>query len=368
MDITSYVLGKAAGGGGTPNLQAKDVEITENGNTNVSADTGYDGLSNVGITTNVQPDLESKSVTITTNTTTTVTPTTGKDGLSSVEVITNVPGIVPTGTINITSNNIYDVTNYASANVNVEADMSEYFNTTITSNTDYSDTTGVAQIIKKIPEITIANNVSSLHQMFVNWIGLGGTVKLKGGNITRMTGTFSGCNNILSIDLSELNFGNIVSDGLQMAFMNCNKVTQISGISNLTTTNVTNLQGTFSNCKALTSLDLSNWNTDKVTTMQTTFSGCSNLASLNLSGWTTTRTTNTNSMFAACGSLQHLDIRNFTFSGISNYTNMFGVGTTSNPYVPADCEIIVKDATEKTWLNTNFSRLTNVKTVAEYEA
>ena len=92
MDVTSYLLGKQQGGGGTPNLQNKDVTITENGETNVSADAGYDGLQNVGITTNVQPDLESKSVTITENTTTTITPSQGKDGLSSVEVITNVSG------------------------------------------------------------------------------------------------------------------------------------------------------------------------------------------------------------------------------------------------------------------------------------
>lgn len=92
MDVTSYLLGKQQGGGGTPNLQNKDITITENGETNVSADAGYDGLSNVGITTNVQPDLETKSVTITENTTTTITPSQGKDGLSSVEVITNVSG------------------------------------------------------------------------------------------------------------------------------------------------------------------------------------------------------------------------------------------------------------------------------------
>lgn len=90
MDVTSYLLGKQQGGGGTPNLQNKDVTITENGNTNVSADAGYDGLGNVGITTSVQPSLETLQETITTNGTTTYTPSQDKDGFSSVEITTNV--------------------------------------------------------------------------------------------------------------------------------------------------------------------------------------------------------------------------------------------------------------------------------------
>lgn len=52
MDITSYLLGKQASGG-TPNLQNKSLTITENGNTNITADTGYDGLGTVSITTEV---------------------------------------------------------------------------------------------------------------------------------------------------------------------------------------------------------------------------------------------------------------------------------------------------------------------------
>lgn len=53
MDITSYLLGKQQGGGSTPTLQNKSVTITENGITNVTADSGYDGLSRVEVTTNV---------------------------------------------------------------------------------------------------------------------------------------------------------------------------------------------------------------------------------------------------------------------------------------------------------------------------
>jgi hypothetical protein len=54
MDVTSYLLGKqAGGGGGTPTLQDKSITITENGTTSVTADAGYDGLGEVDITTNV---------------------------------------------------------------------------------------------------------------------------------------------------------------------------------------------------------------------------------------------------------------------------------------------------------------------------
>ena len=52
-------------GGGEPNLQSKSITITENGTQNVTADEGYDGLSDVSVTTNVQssdvPEVFSKT-------------------------------------------------------------------------------------------------------------------------------------------------------------------------------------------------------------------------------------------------------------------------------------------------------------------
>jgi hypothetical protein len=53
MDITSYLLGKNSSGGTTPTYQEKSVTITENGTTSVTADSGYDALNKVNITTNV---------------------------------------------------------------------------------------------------------------------------------------------------------------------------------------------------------------------------------------------------------------------------------------------------------------------------
>lgn len=53
-DVEDYQMADVDVPSSEPTLQSKDVTITENGTTTVTADTGYDGLSDVDVTVNVQ--------------------------------------------------------------------------------------------------------------------------------------------------------------------------------------------------------------------------------------------------------------------------------------------------------------------------
>lgn len=68
-------------------------------------------------------------------------------------------------------------------------------------------------------------------------------------------------------------------------FANGSVYLQSIDLSDIDTSQVTNIASMFNNCKALTSLDLSGFDTSKVGIMVATFSGCGRLVLLNLSGF-----------------------------------------------------------------------------------
>ena len=87
-------------------------------------------------------------------------------------------------------------------------------------------------------------------------------------------------------------------------FADCFYLTEIDGIENLNTQNVTDMCDMFVCCYALTSLDVSNFNTEKVTNMTDMFLGCEELSLLDLSNFNTERVENMSSMFSGCSTLQ----------------------------------------------------------------
>ena len=117
---------------------------------------------------------------------------------------------------------------------------------------------------------------------------------------------------------------------------------------------LTNLIATFYNCQSLINIDASKLNTSNVRDMRNMFYGCSSLTGLDLSSFDTSKAAIMGSMFEGCSSLTNLDISNFTFDKVINYDFMF-------IDVPKNCEILVKSQTEKDWITSRFTSLTDVK-------
>ena len=84
-------------------------------------------------------------------------------------------------------------------------------------------------------------------------------------------------------------------------FCGCSKLTDIEGIENLNTENVTNMNSMFDRCSALTLLDLTNFSTAKVSDMSYMFMGCSALTTIFVSDkFVTDRVTDGRDMFHMC--------------------------------------------------------------------
>ena len=138
----------------------------------------------------------------------------------------------------------------------------------------------------------------------------------------------------------------------------------IAEVSGIDISSITNLNSFFMNCISLETV--ATLDCTSATNMGDMFYACYNITNIIFSNTNTCTPNNVSNMFSYCNLLEHIDLRDFDFSNTTSYNNMFGRDYSTG--VPNNCEIIVKDDTQKVWITSKFSRLTNVKTVAEYEA
>ena len=106
-------------------------------------------------------------------------------------------------------------------------------------------------------------------------------------------------------------------------FSHCINLQDIKGIRNLNTEYVTDMDGMFNGCEALTSLDLINFKTENVTDMDGMFFGCQALTSLDVSNFNTQNVTDMGDMFSRCSALTSLDVSNFNTKNVTNMSYMF---------------------------------------------
>lgn len=283
LDITSYEIGKKAGGGITP---TGTINITENGTTNV---TNY-ATANV----NVQPNLETKSITITENKTTTITPTSGKDGLSSVEVTTNVSGGDDWSDIGYSSTpeSIEEIHAYSKQIYdNWDVDNPHKFQSDtkliICPSIDTSKMTNMSNMFRgcnKLKEIKglDTSNVTTMETMF-NESGpltYADFSSFDTSKVTSMKMMFRyNLTGLKTLNLSSFDTSNVTD--MFMMFALSSSITTINFGNNFKLTSVTNVQNMFQNCNNLDDNTL-NQILHICTTIGSSYTGTKTLATLGI--------------------------------------------------------------------------------------
>ena len=133
----------------------------------------------------------------------------------------------------------------------------------------------------------------------------------------------SNINNSNEINKIVIDPGVIAPKDSAQLFENFSNVKEFVGLSNLDTSQVTNMHEMFVSCGAK-ELDLSGWDTSKVTDMGSMFLKCLNLEKVNVKGWDTTNVKDMSLMFFYCPKLHKLDLSNFKTPNLKMGEMMFG--------------------------------------------
>ena len=191
----------------------------------------------------------------------------------------------------------------------------------------------VATIINKLGNGTIVHIVfdksfstytpTSLSSFFENLTELEtitGLEYLNTEKVTDMSDMFSNCSALTSLDVTNFNTEKVTN--MSFMFYKCSKLTSLD-VTKFNTANVTDMNGMFFSCVALTSLDVSKFNTVNVTNMPQMFYKCSKLTSLDVTKFNTANVTDMRSMFYGCKTLTSLDVSKFNTVNVTNMSSMF---------------------------------------------
>ena len=139
-------------------------------------------------------------------------------------------------------------------------------------------------------------------------------------NVTNMYGMFAECTNLATLDLSNFDTSKVTN--MFGMFTGCTNLRTID-VSHFDTSRVTDMSHMFDGCLNLTTLDVSNFNTSNVTDMSNMFDYCAKLTTIDVSHFDTSKVTNMSCMFFACYMLTTLDVSNFNTSNVTNMSVMF---------------------------------------------
>lgn len=154
----------------------------------------------------------------------------------------------------------------------------------------------------------------------VSFSGLG---NINTSQVKNMNYLFSGCTSLETIDVSQLDVSHATY--LSCLFSDDTKLAHITGLSNWDVSHASYLSNMFENCSSLTSVaDLANWQLTKAVSLGRMFAGCSSISSFDdIAYWNVGNVTSLKEIFSDCTSLTHFDLSHWHIGNSTDMTGMF---------------------------------------------
>ena len=130
--------------------------------------------------------------------------------------------------------------------------------------------------------------------------------------VTNMISMFEDCGSLTSLDVSNFNAPQLTD--ITDMFSRLTNLETLN-LSNFNAPKITNMDGMFKDLSKLSKLDLTNFNTVNVTSMSEMFNNCSSLTNLDLSSFDTTNVTNMSEMLCGCPAWDTVDKKKFSAGG-----------------------------------------------------
>ena len=205
------------------------------------------------------------------------------------------------------------------------------------------------EISKVVFEASFANarptSCYAWFQDFKNLTQIEGIENLNTANVTDMSYMFKNCSNLAKLDVAHFNTANVTN--MYEMFNGCSNLVKLD-ITHFNTAKVTTMFGMFTRCSNLVELDVTHFNTAEVTDMSYMFYDCSNLAELDVTHFNTAKVTIMNGMFSGCSNLTELDLTHFNTANVTNmYAMFFGCKSLTTIYVSD--EFVITNITIKTY-------------------
>ena len=221
--------------------------------------------------------------------------------------------------------------------------------------------TYASKISKVVFEASFANaRPTNCYAWFVNFKNLTqieGIENLNTENVTSMRDMFNGCSSLISLDVTNFNTAKVTN--MSNMFYNCSELISLN-VTNFNTAKVTDMRNMFCGCSKLTSLDVTKFNTEKVTNMSYMFYNCKALTSLDVTNFNSENVTNMNWMFYNCSKLTSLDVSNFNTKKVTNMGSMFSYCSTLTTIYVND-KFVIDKVTNGSYM---FENCTNLKDYA----